>query len=288
MMRKLQELILVLLMLLSFLIHIAQGTAPIVSEQEIAKNKSSETEKKKEEVNVPKYRAYEFSEKELQIIEVLKKNRAKNKVKAFDVNPRISEGLSKELENIFRQRTQKEIGKNLDTLQSYLGGICFIMKAESMSKLLGQLRENERLQKEVGDSTNLMMAIGLTQTTKTNEMHCIIYFCKYSIEYGISMVSGIPPPPPCGGTPDTVFLRHEEINGICNAKYIKYCLYEARGLPFHIEKENFLTGELQTDENGDFTISISYNAHKNKAKHLAIFAKTNLAEAYSLIDIIRC
>jgi len=285
-MRKLQEFILVLCVLLSFQIHIAHGTTPIVSEQEIAKNRSSETEKKEEEVNVPKYHAYEFSEKELRIIEVLKKNRAEKKVKAFDVNPRISEATSKGLENMFREGTQKEIGKNLDTLKSYLGGVCFIMRGESMSKLLRQFNQNERLQKEVGDSTNLMMALGLTHATKTNEIYCIIYFSKYSIEYGISMTSGLPPPQPGGGTPDTIFLRHEEINGKCNAKYIKYYLYEARGLPFHIEKEDFLIGELQTDENGGFTISISYNAHKNKVKHLAIFARTNPSEAYSLVDII--
>jgi len=285
-MRKLQEFILVLCVLLFFLIHIAQGTTPIVSEKEIAKNKSSETEKKEEEVNVPKYHAYEFSENELQIIEVLKKNRAEKKVKAFDVNLRISEAINKGLENIFREGTQKEIEKNLDTLRSFLGGACFIMRGKSMSMLLGQLNQNERLQKEVGDSTNLMIAIGLTYTTKIDEVYCILYLCKYSIEYGISMTSGPPPPQPGGGIPDTVFRQYEEINGKCNGKYLKYYLSKAKGLPFFIEKEDVSTEELQTDENGGFTIRISYYAYKNEARYLAIFAKTNPSESYSLVDII--
>jgi hypothetical protein len=287
MMQKLLKFIPVQYLLLFFLIHIAQGTTPIVSDKEIAGNESSETEKKKEEVNVPKYRAYEFSESELQIIGVLKKNRAEKKVKAFDVNPRISEAINQELENIFKQGSKKEIGMSLDTLQSYLGGVCFIIRGESMSNLLKQLNQNERLQKEIGDSTNLMTAFGLSHTTKTDKIYCILYFCKYPIEYGISMVSGPPTPPTGGGPPDSVFLKHEEINGKCNAEYIKYCLYEARGLPFHIEKEDLPTGEIQTVENGGFTISISYNSNNNEVKHLAIFARNNLSEVYSLSDIIR-
>jgi hypothetical protein len=286
MMQKLLKFIPVQYLLLFFLIHIAQGTTPIVSDKEIAGNESSETEKKKEEVNVPKYRAYEFSENELQIIEVLKEKRTEKKIKSFYANPRISEAINQELENIFKQGSKKEIGMSLDTLQSYLGGVCFVIEAKSMNKLLRQLNQNVKLQKEVGDSTNLMIALGLTHATKINEIYCIIYFSKYSIEYGISMESGPPTPPTGGSPPDRVFLKHEEINGKCNAAYIKYCLYETRGLPFHINKEDFPTGELQIDENGDFTISISYNTHENEVKHLAIFAKTNSSEAYSLVDII--
>jgi len=266
------------------------GTTPIIVGQDSLGKKPTEVHQDTGSPDIPKSKIFEFSENEKRIIDELKRVRVEREIGALDVNPRISEAIRQELEKIINSNetslTSQQIKKRLNELVAYLGGVSFIIKGKSFDKLFNRMKQSEKLQKEIADSTNLTMAVGLVRGTVTNTSYCIIYLCKYSIEYGISMVSGPPPPQPGGGTPNTVFLQYHEINGKCNGKYLKYYLCKARGLPFYIEKEDVSTGELQTDENRGFTIRISYNAYKIEERHLAIFAKTNPSETYSLVDIL--
>lgn len=270
-----------------FFLHRINGTTPIEMGQPIPDKKSVEVGQDSASSQFPKSQIYEFSEKEQQIIDVLKKVRVQRKIRPLDVNPRISEAIKQEMEKIFNSTetslTSQQIEKRLNELVSYLGGVSFIMKGESIDKLVPEFNRNEKLQKEIADSSNLTMALGLAHLPDTNRIYCLIYLCRYSIEWKISPAGG----EPVGFEPNSPIFNWEEFDGKCNGKYLKYEFYKSIGLSVAVkEGDKISTGVVEADKNGNFSFSISFLNTKWEDRRLTILARNSPSEAYSLTDVL--
>jgi hypothetical protein len=265
------------LSLLLPLTHAVNGTRGIIVGEDSTSEKPTEMDKEPEPVSEQRLEVDKLSETEQQIVDKLKKKRVESAKAVLEVNPRISGAIRYEMQMLFEEEsaglTPEQIEEGLEKIVSYLGGSSVIIKGSSTENVLNKLNQNEELQKEVEDSTNLVMAIGLTHTTnKTDSTCCLIHFCKYFIEWG-------PSPVPAGGHPvgmeeGSPILNWGEIKGKCNAKYLKYDFYQGIGLPARIEKDSVRTGMLETDQDRNFSFRISYlTRNRMEQRRVAIFAR---------------
>jgi hypothetical protein len=270
--------------------HAVNGTHPIIMGEDSSSEKPIEMDKEPAPLSEQRLEVDKLSETEQQIVDKLKKKRVESAKAVLEVNPRISGAIRYEMQMLFEEEsaglTLEQIEEGLEKIVSYLGGSSVIIKGSSTEDVLNKLNQNEELQKEVEDSTNLVMAIGLTHTTnKIDSTCCLIHFCKYFIEWG-------PAPVPAGGHPvgmeeGSPILNWGEIKGKCNAKYLKYDFYQGIGLPARIEKDSVKTGILETDQDRNFSFRISYlTRSKMEQRRVAILARGLPSEVYSLVDFL--
>jgi hypothetical protein len=266
------------------------GARRIIPGEDSTSEKLTERTEEPKPVREQRLEVDELSETEQLIVDKLKKKRTESTKCVLEVNPRISGVIRYEMQMLFEEEsagsTSEQAEERLDKMVSYLGGSTVIIEAESTERVLNQLNQNEKLQKEVEDSTNLVMAIGLTRTTnQTDSVCCLIHFCKYLIEWG-------PSPVPAGGHPvgfekGSPIFNWGEIKGKCNAKYLKYDFYQGIGFPFRIEKDSVETEMLETDQDRNFSFRISYlTRSKMEQRRIAILARESPSEAYSLVDFL--
>ncbi len=267
--------------------HAVNGTRPLIVREDSMSEKPTEGTKEPEPVSEQRLELDEFSETEQLIVDKLKKKRTESTKSVLEVNPRISGAIRYEMQMLFDEEsaglTPKQVEERLDKIVSYLAGSSVILKGKSTEKVLNQLNQNEEVQNELRDTTNLTLALALAEAADVKRTYCIIYLCEYSIEWGLFQAGGNP----MGLESHSPFHNCQKINGKCNVRFLKYDFYEDKGLPFRIDRDSVETNVLETDEEGNFSIHISYSTRsKMEQRRVAILARRSPSEGYSLVDFL--
>lgn len=283
-----RKFLLVLCLLLALgMTRAVNGTRPFVAGEDSTSEKPTEGAEELGPLTGQRLEVYELSETEQLIADELKKKRAESAKGVLEVNPRISGAIRYEMQVLFDEEsaglTPEQVEERLGKIVSYLGGTSFVAKEESADRLVDELNQSEVLQKELQDTANLTLALALAEAPDGKRTYCIVYLCKYSIEWRLSRGDGY-----AGGMePDSPMFNRSEINGRSNAKFLKYDFYQDRGLPFPVERDSVETNVLETDKEGNFSIRISYWIYgRTEQRRLAVLARGSSSDGYSLVDIL--
>lgn len=221
---------------------------------------------------------HRLSDNEQMIVDLFNIQRAAREIDTFEVNVKLSKAIKDEAENIVDLESDADsIEKKLFDFISHFGDKAFFVKGTSKEALLDNIRLNEKLQREILHPDNIMLSLCCVEDTLRDFLYLLLYTSKYNISYGpcTSTVSGF------DGGP---ISNTDEINGKTNAKYLKYNFYEGTVFPFYYKGEKMVTKELETGEDGSFSIALGFSGYGYERRRLAIFVRNNPEEPYTLVD----
>lgn len=228
------------------------------------------------------FRDYERTVQEQQILDHLDDIRAIKGIDVLEVNPDLCKAMRDRVQKIINDEDTPDTVSTVDRLLefiSYLGGKTFLIKGHSIQEILDSISQNTDLCRELELSDNIKLGFCCVKDTLTDYLYSAIYVAKYYIEFfpPIEAKSFFSP----SGASVTWFMN---LNGKANARYLKYVLYPGDTLPFYYTGNYILTEEFQTDQDGFFSFKFSFHVGNYHIGRVAIFAKNDIDEPYSLIQ----
>jgi len=228
------------------------------------------------------FRDYKLSAEEEQIINLLDSTRSVKGVEPLEVNLTLSKGIKDRLEIIINKQEEKDsvlIVKELSDFMSFLGGKTFLIQGESVPEILNRIRVNQNLAKELITPDTLTFSLSCIKDSIAGTWYSVIYFTNYYIEASqVQVITGGSYP---GGS--DIQDHNYKANGKTNAKYIKYMIYQGTVLPFYYEGNKMTSEEIRTKDDGSFPLEFSYYYKGATPWRVAIFARDNMNEPYSLV-----
>jgi len=227
------------------------------------------------------FRDYKLTEQEQQILDHLDSIRTVKSIESLEADLNICKGIRDRVYKIINEKDAPDTVSTANRLlefMSFFGGKTFIIKGHSIQEIIDNISLDTTLYIELGQSDNIKLGFCCVQDTITNYLYTVIYFTKYYIEFFPTKARSYDSP---SGAVVTWFMY---LKGKTNARYLKRILYPGDKLPFYYTGEYISVKELQTDEDGFFSLEVSFSIGKHDIGRGAIFAKDSEDEPYSLIE----
>lgn len=199
------------------------------------------------------------------------------------MNLTLSKGIKDRFEIIINKQEEKDsilIVKELSDFMSYLGGKTFLIQGDSVPEILNRIRVDQNVTKELITADTITLGFSCIKDSIEGSWYSLIYLTNYYIEFGQAQVMTEAPPP--GGS--DIQVHRYKVNGKTNAKYIKYMIYQGTVLPFYYEGNKMTSEEIRTKDDGSFPLEFSYYYKGATPWRVAIFARDNTDEPYSIVD----
>ncbi|MGB7061171.1 MAG: hypothetical protein WBF13_02310 [Candidatus Zixiibacteriota bacterium] len=222
-----------------------------------------------------------LSPEEKEAFDVINWQRETKDLTPLHLNGELSSAIREELTKLVEaEKDSPTVAENTKRLLPSLPGKCYLFTDTTILEVLAHLRQKGEIRQQMLDGKNLSVAIAHAEG-KQNATCTYICFSNYFMDYLIREEIALSP------GDETGRLVSAEIEGKCNARYLKVLCYPGTRFLFLQEPEEVYEEEMEVRGDSSFVISLPIDKFGKGTWSIAILVRNTRSEPYELVKLFK-